>query len=503
VATPRASSSRLTRTRANRARKDAAPSPDADEQDEHDGERVSSIRPLRRKKPSGAEQSPFAAMLCVVAFTLLVCFYLYAAVQGKGTEIGLILVPIFCLIMAPWLARLDKAQPAFKLLPIAFLGLILRSLATYFRLENAADAIYYHRWGVQLAPSFRALNFDVDTQREIPGTGTVRYISGLVSVFTDTNIFAEFLVFTLAAFIGCVFFYKAFVLALPNGDHRRYALLIFLWPTMVYWPSSIGKEALMTLGVGIASYGAARIFRHLRGGIVPLVAGLWFTFMVRPHIALVIVIAVGVAYIFTSRSGTSASVTVGKMVAIIVLIVGGGILVGRTADFLEVESLGSTGIEQALDQTTYQTSQGDAEFTPMKAENPALLPGAIVTVLLRPFPNEAHNAESFFTSIEGFFLVLLFLASIPRLKHLPRALLRDSYVGYSLAAVVLFCFLFSYVANFGILARQRTQVLPFLFVLLAFAMKPKKKAEKHRQPRRHLRRPEFPRSGPPPVSSPT
>jgi len=489
VATPRASA-RLSRTSAGRKSDEVAPP--ADEND--DAEPASTIRTLRRKKPASAEQSPFAAMLCLVAFTLLACFYLYAATQGKGTAIGLVIVPIFCLMMAPWLSRLDRAQPAFKLFPIAMLGLLLRSLAAYFRLENAADALYYHQWGVKLAPEFRSLNFAVDTEREIPGTGTVRYVSGLISVVTGNSIFAEFLVFTLVAFIGCVFFYKAFTTALPNGDHRRYALLIFLWPTMIYWPSSIGKEALMTLGVGVASYGAARIFRRLRGGIVPLVAGLWFTLMVRPHVALVVVIAVGIAFIFTRRSGNSAAVTAGKVMAVLVLIIGGGIVVGRTADFLEVENLGSSGIEQALDQTTFQTSQGDSEFSPMKAENPALLPGAVITVLLRPFPNEAHSAESLFTSLEGFFLVILFLSSIPRLRQLPRALLNESYVSYSLGATLLFCFLFSYVANFGILARQRTQVLPFLFVLLAFAVKPLKKKMTRRSSKDEVSRNRFPRA---------
>jgi hypothetical protein len=235
----------------------------------------------------------------------------------------------------------------------------------------------------------------------------------------------------------------------------------------------------MTLGVGVASYGAARVFRRLRGGVIPLGIGLWFTLMVRPHIALVAFIAVGIAYMFTRRTGNSASVTAGKAVAVFVLLFFGGVLIGRTADFLEVESLGSDGIEEALDQTTFQTSQGDAEFSPLKAENPALLPGAIGTVLLRPFPHETHNAESFFTSLEGFVLLALIITSFGRLKQLPRALIREPYVAYSLAAMVLFCFLFSYVANFGILARQRTQVLPFLFVLLAFVPKPSKGKNKN------------------------
>jgi hypothetical protein len=492
VATTRAS------RRAQPADPDEAAEPAADAQDgaDDDGEQGSSLRPLRRRRGSRAsEQSPFLALLCVLASALLAGFYLLAAAQGKGTAIGLVLVPVFCLILSPWISRLARSQLAFRLLPIVYLGLLLRCLAAYFRLENAADALYYHQWGVRLATEFRGLNFAVDTQREIPGTGTVRYVSGLVSVFTGSSIFAEFLVFTLASFMGALFFYMAFVTALPNGDHRRYALLIFLWPTMIYWPSSIGKEALMTLGVGMASYGAARLFRRLRGGLIPLAAGLWLTFMVRPHIALVAFIAVGIAFMFTRRSGNSASVTAGKAVAVFVLLFFGGVLIGRTADFLEVENLGSDGIESALEQTTFQTSQGGAEFSPMKAENPALLPGAVVTVLLRPFPNETHNAESFFTSLEGFVLLGLIVTSFGRFRQLPRALIREPYVAYSLAAMLLFCFLFSYVANFGILARQRTQVLPFLFVLLAFVPSPRK-LRASKQPRRGAARASLLVSGP-------
>jgi hypothetical protein len=421
------------------------------------------------------QESPLTAVLCIVAFVALACFFLFAAVQGKGTAIGLVLVPLFIMALAPWLSRMARAETAFKLLPIMVLGLLLRYLSAYFRLENAADAIYYHRSGTLLAPEFRALNFAVETKGEIPGTGTVRYVSGLVSVFTGSSIFAEFLVFTTFAFIGVVFFYKAFITALPNGDRRRYALLVFLWPSMAYWPSSVGKEAIMTFTVGLASYGAARLFQHKRGGIVMLGLGVWATLMVRPHIALTILIAVFLGFVFARRSSNSAATAAGKVMAVFVVIIVGGLVMGRTATFLEVESLDSGGIESALETTTDQTSQGGSEFSPMKADNPARLPGAIVTVLFRPFPNESHNAESFGTSLEGFLLLILIVMSWSRLRELPRALLREPYVMYAMTAMLLFCFLFSYVANFGILARQRTQILPLLFVLIAFIPKPERR----------------------------
>ena len=61
---------------------------------------------------------------------------------------------------------------------------------------------------------------------------------------------AGFLVFSSFAFWGAYLLYRAFRIAVPNGDARRYALLVFLLPSMLYWPSSIGKEAWLMLFVG-------------------------------------------------------------------------------------------------------------------------------------------------------------------------------------------------------------------------------------------------------------
>jgi hypothetical protein len=447
-------------------------------------------------------------MLCAVTFILVCFFYLYAATLGKGTAIGLVLVPLFTIALAPWLARVARAQTSFKLLPIMILGLLLRYLATYFRLQKAADAIYYFRYAQLIAPSLRALHFGVDIKGEVPGTGSLRYISGLVTVFTGNSIFAEFLVFTTIGFIGVVFFYKAFVTALPNADHRRYALLIFLWPSMLYWPSSVGKEAIMTFGAGLASYGAARLFRRQLVGIPMLVFGVWLTFMIRPHIGLTLVLGIGLAMVFARGRGGSASVTAGKLMAAFALIAIGGVLMGKTASFLGVDSLNTTGIESALNSTTDSTSQGGSEFSPVKADNPVRFPAAIGTVLLRPFPNEARNIDGFATSLEGIVLLLLFASSWRRIKNLPRALLNEPYVMYALAGTLMLCFIFSYVANFGLLARERTQVFPLLFVLIAFIPDPRPK--KSRRTRREREATESPRpagrraqiyTGPDPVAS--
>ena len=43
---------------------------------------------------------------------------------------------------------------------------------------------------------------------------------------------------------GAYFFYRAFCIAFPEGNRGLYGLLVVLLPSIVYWSSAIGKDAL-------------------------------------------------------------------------------------------------------------------------------------------------------------------------------------------------------------------------------------------------------------------
>ena len=49
--------------------------------------------------------------------------------------------------------------------------------------------------------------------------------------------------FAVISFWGQFFFYRAFVLAFPKANRRIAALLLFLFPSIVYWTSAFGKDA--------------------------------------------------------------------------------------------------------------------------------------------------------------------------------------------------------------------------------------------------------------------
>jgi hypothetical protein len=408
----------------------------------------------------------------VLAF--LVCIALYAWFwigEGKPVGAALVFIPILVVLTTPIFLWAARSERNFDLAGLLAVGLLVRFIATYYRYDTAVDARTYDVWGTRLAESFRALNFTPDTNAEVPGTGSMRYISGLVHAVCASDEMAAFLIFAWIAFLGCYFLYRAFVTAVPDADRYRYALLLFFWPSIVFWPSSIGKESVMLFSLGLAALGAARFFTRKRGGVTLAFVGILITYLVRPHVALIMLVALGFALVIgRGQSRPTHSLTPGsvaKAAAIVLLLLGASYVAGRTARFLGVQSLQPSSTEEAFLEVQTNTKKGGSEFSPANAANPIGYPQAAVTILFRPFLFEAHTSEQIATALETVGLALLFVVSWRRLLSVPWRLRAQPYVALSLAFVLVFFFVFAVISNFGILARERTMLLPFVLALLS------------------------------------
>ncbi|HUV10460.1 MAG TPA: hypothetical protein VMX12_05745, partial [Acidimicrobiia bacterium] len=201
---------------------------------------------------------------------------------------------------------------------------------------------------------------------------------------------------------------------------------------------------------------------------IPLtVLGVTGITMVRPHMALILLAALLVALLVGRSETRSALTPVLRLASITVVLVITLVVVNQAAGFLGVESLDQETVSTTLSNTETQTGQGGSQFTPVRVNSPLDLPAATVTVLFRPFPFEADNAQTLATSVEGLLLAAFCALSWRRLASALRQLRSTPYLAFALVFVLVFVYAFSSFSNFGILARQRTQVLPFLFVLLA------------------------------------
>jgi hypothetical protein len=389
---------------------------------------------------------------------------------------GIAFAPILFAITIPLLKRGLRNDPdprIGQLVIIAFVAKMLGAAARYavtYGLYDRADASEYHNSGARLAEAFWAGDWARVSLIEVPeltGTPFIRLVTGLVYIVTKPTIFGGFVVFSWLSFLGLFFFYKAIVIGFPEANHRRYAYLIFFLPSMLYWPSSIGKEAWISFGLGLASYGIALILRHQPLGYPVAGLGLLATAGPRPHITVLCTVALGIAYVLRRRSWSDSTLgPVSKVVGIVVMLAVGVVVVSKAAAYFDVDQVSSESVTSVLDYADKQSGQGGSEYEAVRVKSPAEFPNAFLAVLFRPWPWEASSAQALIASAEGTMLLVLGAAALPRLIRLPRYIFQVPYVAYALAYTIMFVIAFSSIANFGILTRQRTQVLPLLLVLL-------------------------------------
>lgn len=377
--------------------------------------------------------------------------YLAAAIASPGLLV----------LAIPLLRRLAHSDEDPAIAWILLVGLELRLLASIPRWQDAVDASAYVRVGRDLAVSFRAGNMTVDTGRSIPGTGSIRYLTGLTQVAFNDNAEMATIFFALLGFLGCVLVYLAAAAAFPGTRLRYLALALCLWPSLVYWPSSIGKEAVVLLGIGVTALGAAKRFNH-SGGTALLLMGSAITGLVRPHITLLLLGSLLLAVVLRSEVRQRQSLNFGKYFLIALILVG----LSMTAEEA-TELVATADLEEAAGYLEERTTQGGSAFEPATVKSPLDYPWAVITVMARPFPWEASSRVALVTSLEGALILVLGVVRLPHLLALMTRLRRNPLAGMAIFYLLAFFYAFSSFGNFGLLARQRTQALPFLLLALA------------------------------------
>jgi hypothetical protein len=140
--------------------------------------------------------------------------------------------------------------------------------------------------------------------------------------------------------------------------------------------------------------------------------------------------------------------------------------------------LDSSTVQQVLNtnQANLQSGGGEnatgSSFQEHLSTSPSAFPKDAATVLFRPLPYEAHNNQELASSAEGLALLFLFVISLPNMAGAFRLIRRRPYVALVVVYSAAFIYAYASLANFGLLNRERIQLLPFFFVL--FALPPRR-----------------------------
>jgi hypothetical protein len=412
----------------------------------------------------------------VVTAVIVAAFSIIPQTSTYDTWGALIVGPILFGISIPILARQaerERDRRLFWLLVLALAAKLLGALVRVYVTEEVylgvADATGYHGDGIRLSASFRQGVFTTGLP-DLTGTEFISLFTGIVYTFIGPTQLGGFLVYSWLAFWGLFLFYRAFVLAVPEGRSRSYARLLFFLPSLLYWPSGIGKESWMVFTLGIAAFGAARLLSgRTWNGIFLAGLGLWMTGLVRLHVAGIFGVAMAVAYILRRPSEEHRRRSlVARGLALTVIGALTVVLVLQAETFVESTGLQPRqGITSALQEVSERTSQGGSEIQPSIIRSPLTAPIGAFTVLFRPLPIEANNAQALLAALEGTFLMALCGLRFRWILAAFHSFRRQAYITLSVAYTAVFIMAFSAIANLGILARQRVQMLPFFLVLLS------------------------------------
>jgi hypothetical protein len=412
----------------------------------------------------------------------------FAAAIGEpagGSVWGTVIIAMLFFVVVALIASGMGNESDRKWLPLVimagFAAKLVGSTVRYLVLEvvygGKGDASGYHSTGIVYAEIWRS--FQVPSTVERVGTDVVEAITGLLYVPYAPNKLGGFFIFASLAFFGQMLFYAAFRHSLPARHLKWYAAAVFFWPNIVYWPSSIGKESLMLLWIGIASYGVARLLKGYNPmWVAMIVIGLAGGGIIRLHMSLLLAGGLFLALLLAKAPAVRAAQS-----RRLLLLAGAAVtltaVVLLTAQDFGVDLAAAASLEAATDEVDTvlegvetQTDQGGSAVSGEAVSSIADIPEAILRVIYRPLPYEAGNAQLLAASVEGTILLGITIVRFPWIVRNLLRIRRNAYLLFAFFYSGAFIIAFSSILNLGIMARQRSQVMPlFLALLVVIARK--------------------------------
>ncbi len=369
----------------------------------------------------------------------------------------------------PWLVRILTASLVLHLLAAPAQVFVVDHVY-----HGIADWTRYTHVGASVSSNFRHFDFSLagTNTRQIVNDGSVSIGAGIVMAIVGVNLIGTFLVFSWLSWIGSIFFFRAFSLTFRGADPRRYALMLFFIPSLIFWTADVSKESIMMFALGLTAYGAAKILARRPGGFVLVIPGVSIAYFIRPNELLLMLAGFAVAMMVPTAAARQNLGGLRRLAGLIFL---GGLLVISVA--LTERYLHGANGTLSLQQTNANnqgTGLGFGSSGVPYSSSPATYPRDVYEVLFNPLPFNAHGFGELIAALENTMILGLILASLRNLRMVPRAAFARPYLMLCAVYSIAFVYTFAALGNLGLIERERTMMLPFLLALLCVPRGPKR-----------------------------
>jgi hypothetical protein len=320
-------------------------------------------------------------------------------------------------------------------------------------LSRSGDAIGYFMRSFD-----RFLAFDLGTAAVVSATSFLT--TGMQLSFLACN-----LVYNFFGAAGLLFLAAA--LRGQAGTWKWQHWAIMLLPSVSFWTSSIGKDAISFFAICIFAWGITLD----RTKLWPVVLSVILMGLVRPHIAVILAGTVMGASILNVRQAP-----VRGMLAAIIGIVGAAFLVPIVMQSMSLETLGLDELGTVIEGRENANTQGGSSIDIRTLSFPLKL----FSYMFRPLPNEASDIIQLINSFENVFLLFIFIAGLYSLivRFNGRSFLASlPLLVLGVATLVLLALT---TANMGIAVRQKWMALVPLLVFICVCLETKLPALRQR-----------------------
>lgn len=327
----------------------------------------------------------------------------------------------------------------------------------WFTINVGADASVYYA---------KALRGNVIFE---PGTNFIVYLVSILTNYLHLNMMGCFLVFNLIGSLGLIILDSIIQPLVRNQQKslRVIATLVIFLPSISFWSSGIGKDGISFLGAVLALWSALELKKRMGSMSIAIL----MMFLVRPHIAGIMIIALAVSLFFD------------KKVNIIMKLVLAFVTIGISA-FLIPYALNYAGVNAGNspdDIASYIESREDVYKNTDSGITLSELsfPMKLFTYMFRPLIFEARSITQIFSALDNLILLYLFIFGgykIIKTKNLTSLENRKFMWAYAIIAWVILALTSG---NLGIAVRQKIMVLPFFLYIFISVMSKNKRFSDH------------------------
>jgi len=335
--------------------------------------------------------------------------------------------------------------------------------------RGTTDAFHYWTVGLRRAEDFQILGWAA-----FPGpfwsTNLISNICGVMTLLIGDALPTLFIAFAFISLSGAFLFYRAFAIAFPHGDRWLFGILVVLSPSLLFWSSFVGKDALIQLFIALACLGFAKVIeRPSPTGVLMCAIGLCGALLVRGHVASMLAIAITFPYAVNKSRAGGANKAV-KIVLVPLLAVGTYVLITNAKNMIDLSSEQSTSVVGEADTVATTSQIGGSAFN--QGTSLAVRIAESPFLMFRPFPWEVHNLMGIAAAAESVGWIYLCWSRRRELWWTIRRW-RDPYIGFLLVYAAIFMITFGgAIGNFGILLRQRIMLTPLALMLICAKAKP-------------------------------